>query len=263
MSFTKAERNQLCTEFHQLWQKGADIREKVDAGEGDADVLGARLAGVDTRLEELRKTYLAGLPRLAISRCPICGQPLTVAIDNLGLDGLWWIAEAPVRPWFERTGACEHFRQLSGAMILREPLEPCPRMVEAGPDVPFVIKALMAHPGVHCVISVMTIGQHAGMPICYFSAAPFEDLTLFDAWGADFNILPGTPESGDRSDVIERPVSPRLDMDRDLATCAATTGRLHWIAPGDTALGLRQDWGESPFLSISGTGKMQHILSED
>ena len=163
-TLTIAARNDLVARISDLRERIAEL--EWGRSEDDA-VLGLR-----TELSQAYESYAAGLPRLALSRCPFTGAVLTTAIDTWGLDGPWWDAERPVRP-MEDTPSC--LLVLSGAMRLVDPIEPADFLTLPGPPVPSVAPSLLERPGVSAVLGSLPVGRHTAYSIAYFADPPDDE----------------------------------------------------------------------------------------
>ena len=60
----------------------------------------AAVEALQEQLAAMRDEYENWLPVVPLSRCPFTGETVDYCIDLMGLDGLWWNYDAPVR----RTG---------------------------------------------------------------------------------------------------------------------------------------------------------------
>jgi hypothetical protein len=129
--------------------------------------------------------YSDRLPRLTLSVCPYCEQELRRAIDPFGVDGPWWHKSPPFE--IEEPSTCEHFQVLLGAYRLqRSEPEEARDPVLAGPDVPFVIPALLNLPGMVAVISQLTLQNGDRIyPIPYFSDQKIAPDLLHQTWLRD------------------------------------------------------------------------------
>lgn len=238
-------------ERHRLLERYRAARAKRFAPP-DQQPKGAALRRLDDQIEGLREEYAARLPRVALSRCPYCQEPLRRAIDPYGLDGPWWLALGLVQP--EEPAACEHFAVLLGALNLRgrEPRE-VEDAVEPGPEVPFVIPRLLALPGMRAVASSLTLAHgDVGYPIAYFGDPPPPSEELHQPWARrSYQVVDadGKPQGFSiKSDPLD------VDLGRWLET-----GALQWIAPDDAALALRTGKDGCPYLGLRGDPRPQEI----
>lgn len=245
-SFTPTQRAALLEEAFELMPEFEELDGDYEAvGEDESESIGQRLDEISDRLEEIRKDYLAGLPRVAISRCPFCRKPLVYPIDNLGIDGLWWDSDQPLRP--DPEAHCPHFYGLSGALKLGGEPPEIPILVKPGPEVPYVISRLFRTEGLVAVVSSVPVGEHTGFPIAYYADPLPEDVLRPDTWGMgsyEYLSPEGAVQWGEAED-------PEIDYDYDLARWIGE-GRVQWIAPGDPELALHEGHGNCPYLKLDG-----------
>jgi hypothetical protein len=174
-TFSKEERDRLVTGAYEL-----ERRLYPKPGE---EPLSVRDAGqVRERFYASLAEYSDRLPRVVLSVCPYCEAPLKKAFDPFGLDGWWWHVDIQVS--FNDPAPCEHFQVLLGALSLggRVPSE-VRAEVRPGPDVPFVVPALLELPGMIAVIGrtrIMT--GDVAYPIGYFSDQEIPPLQLHQPW---------------------------------------------------------------------------------
>ena len=232
---TTTERRQLLDRIFQLFQTKDDPAEQ---------------AAIDQEMSRLVERYREGLPVATVSRCPFSGGLLTWAIDTMGLDGLWWNSDSPIRP-IETPPPT--FFALSGATRLASPVEPAPFIAEPGPGRPFVVPRLLEYRQVKAVLSTLPIGPHTGYVIAYFADPMFYTEERLSDWGS--NRYQYSDESGQ---VWTNP-GPLADLrDFDLAPWIAS-GQLLWIRPGDASLTLRSDLETCPYLDLSGVTDVQFV----
>lgn len=201
--------------------------------------------------EDLLLEYAEILPRQTVSRCPICGEELRVAIDLAGFDGPWWWTTCPVD--LPQHHACEHFQVFLGAVNLRgrEP-EEVTEPVLAGPGAPFVVDRLMKMDGVKAVLSrlVTEAGDHVYL-ISYFSEQPIDDTELHQEFRLESYALlddEGQPEFAEyKFDPWNFELAPWFE-----------SGSLLWIAPGDEDFVVRSGAG-NPYEGLEGT-PMKQVL---
>jgi len=234
-----AERQQLLATRHGLMLRANASPESPS----HADAVSGLLA-------DLNEQYLAGLPVIELSRNPHTGQLLNHSIDLVGLDGPWWDANAPVRPFEPVDGPLVGF---TGAIALDPTVEHTEFLVKPGPAVPYVIPQLLADPEVTAVLSALTIGAHAGYTICYFARGA-TDVASPDDWGR--NRHDRTTADG-RPGWNENPLTED-DYDFDLRPWV-DAGRLQWIVPGDPTLELHATTDDCPYLDLDGTQYVQRL----
>ena len=190
--------------------------------------------------------YLKQLPRRAISRCPITGVALELAIDDAGLDGPWWRYDAPLRPaaTFPPT-----FVGLTGAMQLHAPIERAPYLAAPGPGVSWLLPRLLEGTSVVAVISMVPVGAHAGIAVAYFAATD-PGLDPPNMWGANTaaHAGGGWSQADDDEDTFDYDLAPWI-----------AAGRVRWIAPGDAALRLRDGVDGCPYLGMDGPQRVQRV----
>ena len=224
--------------------------DELDALERRTDrAAGARLAQHEAahvvRTREAIDAYLALLPRRELSRCPFTSEALVSAIDNVGLDGLWWRAESPVRPV---ETAPRTLVAVTGALAIASPVERAPFLATPGPAVPFVIPRLVEGTTLVAVVSSLRIGPHTGYVIAYFGDPP-GGVEPANDWGTDHW------ERGERwGSVEDDPASYDVDLAKWIGS-----GRARWIAPGDASLTLRSETNGCPYVGLRGTRSPQYV----
>lgn len=191
----------------------------------------------------LRAEYLAGVPRVRLSRCPFTKEVVTHSVDTAGLDGLWWRYEDVVRPVEELPPT---FFALTGAVRLADAVEDVPFLVKAGPEVPYVIPRILLHRDVRAVVSTVKVGGHTGYAVCYFAEPVPPMLARVNAWGA--NEFWFTDEYGTWWDSSDEDGE---EVEHDLAPWVSE-GKLQWVSPGDPDLRLRSGLDGCPYLDLPG-----------
>ena len=141
-----------------------------------------QLTSMNKEIQVLLERYLKGLPVRELSRCPFTGEKFSIAIDDLGLDGLWWNVEAPKRP---ETKFPETWFAIDGALKLEGAPEKAPFLCCPGPDVPFVLPRLLEYIQIKAVISVVQIGSHIAYPIVYYADPMLYGEMRVDDWGTE------------------------------------------------------------------------------
>ena len=195
------------------------------------------------RSGELAREYLALLPRIALSRCPLTQAAVVAPVDTAGLDGPWWRYDSPLRPPWERPSTLV---ALTGALALGGAPEHTDDLVRPGPAVPYVIPRLVDD-GCVAVLSSLPIGAHTGYVIAYF--AEHFDTPRANDWGAN-----QYPVDGGWDEVIEDASA----FDFDLRPYVER-GQLRWIAPGDQDLALHDDVEGCPYVDLPGLRAPQRI----
>ena len=237
----RSRRDALVGEIADLraWLERAEWR--INAAEGAAidEFITQR-----TLLARKRTEYLDLLPRPALSRCPFSGEVLTHSIDSWGLDGPWWDADSPYRPFDETP---ETLIVLSGAMRLRSPIETTAFLVLPGPRAPVVSRTLLEYPDVRAVLSSLAVGPHSAYPIAYFSDPAFELPPTVAVWGTRRWRLPD-----DDVDLEIEIIEEEDDLDGDLEFWIRR-GKLLWIAPDDPELRLHATLTGCPYLGLEGS----------
>ncbi|MFN8179154.1 MAG: hypothetical protein U0167_14585 [bacterium] len=139
--------------------------------------------------DRLRDRYYQGLaeygdrlPRRNLGVCPFTGEPLLRSFDPFGVDGYWWHLDCVVA--VEEPRAPAAFQVLLGALTLGRPAPTeAKNPVKPGPEVPFVVPALLELPGMQAVIGrvEMATGDVA-WPISYWSPEKIEPRLLHQPW---------------------------------------------------------------------------------
>lgn len=129
--------------------------------------------------------YADRLPRVPMSVCPYCEEPLVRSYDPWGVDGPWWHLTRPFP--LEEPKACEHFRVLLGAYTLTRPTpEEAQEPVKPGPDVPFLVPALLGLAGMRAVVAELPMERgDRPFPIAYFSNRETAPELLHQPWLRD------------------------------------------------------------------------------
>ncbi|REE97157.1 hypothetical protein [Thermomonospora umbrina] len=197
-----------------------------------------------TRLRALRKLYRALLPDVPVARSPISGEAVVWPIDTVDLDGWFWDYDGPARrqPPVPATWLC-----MTGAMRLAPRVPDTLFPIHPGPGAPYVVPRLLEAPGVTAVISQIAVGDHVGWPITYFGPMP-KGRPLENLWGTQ--SFPIYDDENRYRGFDDTPPWPD-DWDFDLRPWLES-GRLHWVAPGDDSLTLRQGASECPYLDLPG-----------
>ena len=239
-------------------QSTAQLEAFVEEGRTGAEIseLERQLTGMDKEIQELLGRYLEGIPVRDLSRCPFTGEKVSLAIDDLGLDGLWWNYDAPKRPENELPAT---YFALDGALKLGGKPEKAPFLCCPGPDVPFVLPRLLAYTQVKAVISTIQIGPHTAYPIIYYADPMLYGEKRVNDWGTQRywetgSIIPELWTSGQYVSLI--PAASEYDFDLEPWIKA---GKLLWIAPGDPGLTLHGHISRCPYLDLPGSRRLKFI----
>lgn len=248
--FTKERRASLLSEYFGLFVRIRQLERELEESTGpEESSLEQIFERTLTRRDAIVEEYEAGLPIIALSRCPICEAVTRHSLDIVGLDGLWWNYTAPVRG--VRDAACPHFLVLAGAVGIVPPVEFAPYLVEPGPEVPFVVPRILDSGGVAVVGSVQ-IGRHTGYPITYFAEQSLP-VSLTNTWGTSSY----TVRDGDGSTGWAEAYDGEDAYDFDVESWVHR-GRLLWIAPGDVDLALRREV-PCPYAGLSGARTIRRL----
>jgi hypothetical protein len=243
-AFSEEERRAILDRFRAAWSV-------VDAGDADRATIDAARAEMAAAAAE----YVAGVPIVSLSRCPITGQVFETSLDIHGIDGIWWGYDYDYRPYVEPIPT---FFAWTGAMQLDGPIPEWSLKAMVGPAAPFVLPRLLDHPHLRAVVSSVLVGEHIGFPIVYYASPIPHDLERVDDWGHRFYYFtradgtPGSDHSVQDDDEKDFDLGPWLDR-----------GKLSWIAPGDLSLTLRQGRDECPYLNLPGERRRRYIQEGD
>ncbi len=240
--------DQLAFEPEAILEQGPESPEQK--------ALEAQMAGMEKEIRDLLQCYLEGLPVLALSRCPFTGEALSLAIDNLGLDGLWWNNDAPKRP--ENKLPATYFA-LDGALKLGGEPEKASFLCSPGPDMPFVLPRLLEFVQVKAVISSIKIGPHTAYPIVYYADPMLSGEKRVNDWGTERYWETGSiiPELYTPGQYIS--LTPDTsEYDFDLVPWIRR-GKLLWIMPGDESLTLHGHVSRCPYLDLPGSRRLKYI----
>jgi hypothetical protein len=206
---------------------------------------------VNANLSDTFRAYAQGLPVEDVSRCPVCSTLFKLPIDPYGLDGPWWWSGCPTE--LPLPESCRHFQLLQGAVDLhdRNPTE-AGENVQLGPAIPFVVPRILAMDGMSAVISSRQLpaGDTIYL-ITYFSANPRPNPDLYQSWRRETMAV-----HDDQGHVIGWTINDD-PWDFDLRKWVAS-GKLWWIAPGETSLTLQHS-SPSPYDGLPGTRDMQTV----
>ncbi len=255
---TPQERQELIKRFHDLNSEFEIICEQMEqVSATHRRHIYDRFDAIDDELQELRDRYRSGLPKVVISRCPVCKSLVNYWIDLLGIDGLWWDNNVPIRRL--EPNRDEHFLAISGAVQFNGPIPKSPFLTCTGPQAPFVIPRLLEITGVRAVISMLEIGEHKGYPIVYFADSYPLGTELTNEWGSDcYRYWNGEHNpSGERSYSSFHSYDSAADYDFELARWL-DEGKLLWIEPNDKSFELHRGSAGCPFLNLAGPRKLTY-----
>ncbi|TXT26241.1 MAG: hypothetical protein FD134_650 [Gallionellaceae bacterium] len=246
-TFTAEYRRQLLDRYFEC-QAGLES----GALEPEAMVASGRMVQI-ARLRALNDYYTDGLPRLPLSRCPLCNAEQRLSFDPFGVDGLWWSNDEPARP-AEEEGFCPHWLAQTGALYFGQPLPKSPLLVCPGPAAPYVIAPLLGSDEVCAVMSSWPVGPHRVFIIEYFEPKPNFNRPLCDVWPTNIRS-PGVGRAPLAAAEILSDFGVQ-DFDFNL-TPWITSQKLFWIAPDDPSCTLRKGLDECPYLKFAGSHEMQ------
>jgi len=175
--FPREERDALVARARDLWARmfpaGGPRPEPPD------------LARMREAYYQSLAEYSDRLPRRVLGVCPFTGEPLLRAIDPWGVDGWWWHVDCVIAIEEPRPPAA--FRVLLGALTLGRPAPAEARnAVKPGPDVPFVVPALLALPGMKAVVGRIELPTgDVAWPISYWSEQEIDPKDLHQPWLRD------------------------------------------------------------------------------
>ncbi|MBD3299262.1 MAG: hypothetical protein GF341_11440 [candidate division Zixibacteria bacterium] len=247
---TKDERDALLEEFNAIQdaiQEGVKKKPRMSDDERDA---------LRDKRDKLRQEYFDRLPRILVSRCPVCKTELMRAFDPWGLDGLWWQEEEFTE--FEEPPACEHFAVLTGALNLNG-LPPLGGRSQAnpGPEVPYVIPAVLDLPTMTAVIAQIPMENgYTAFPIAYFCERQPPPEALTQPWretSYNYTDVEGNPAWTVKTDPWEFELGPWIQK-----------GKVKWIAPNDDQFQIRSGApNDYPYADVEGLREQLQITDEE
>jgi len=240
-ALTRETRDALLARLEEIMERLYGPRDEPPATE--------ELRALNRDAAAAKADYLAGLPAVAVARCPHCAETASLAMDVFGLDGPWW----DVHGAGGEVMACAHHLATLGALdVGAEALAgAAPRPIDdirPGPAVPFVVPRLMAIPGMACVLFATrraAAGSTAYL-MSYFADPPAAGADGHPSWlrtqygyrDGDGNTLWST-----RADRWDFDLTPWLEGDPP---------GLRWIAMDDEALAPRTGAAGCPYLDLPG-----------
>jgi len=249
-TFTAEYRKQLLERYFECY---AELERSAFAP--DLEMVGSGKMEQIARLRAIHDYYTDGLPRLSLSRCPLCGAEQRLSFDSLGIDGLWWSNDEPARP-AEAEGYCEHWLAQTGALYFGKPLPKSPLLVCPGPTTPYVIAPLLGSDNVCAVLSSWAVVPHRSFIVEYFEPTPNFNRPLCDVWPTNIRS-PGVGRAPLAASDILSDFGVQ-DFDFNLAPWIANQ-KLKWIAPDDPSCTLQTGMEGCPYLKLSGGYEMQYL----
>lgn len=190
-------------------------------------------------------TYVAGLPRVGVARCPFTHEAVTHTLDTFGIDGPWWSYLEPVRPVDE--GLPPTVLAVSGALRVGESPPYTSFLVKGGPEAPFVVPRLLELGPVRAVVSSVKVGDLTGYPVVYFADPMVHGVTRLNSWGSNLYWFRDTDGSWGWSRNYEDQEELDFDLERWIKA-----GKLLWIAQGDETSALHDGVEDCPYLDLPG-----------
>ena len=252
LTFTAEYRKQLLDRYFECHAR----LEKSAFEPGLEMVASLRMEQV-ARLRAIHDYYTDGLPRLPLSRCPLCGTEQRLSFDPFSVDGLWWSNDEPARPR-EVEGYCAHWLAQSGALSFGQSLPKSPLLVCPGPAAPYVISPLLGSGEICAVLSSWAVGSHRTFIIEYFDPKPNFSRPLCDVWPTNIRS-PGVGRAPLAAEDILIDFG-RQDFDFNLTPWIANQ-KLFWIAPDDPSCTLHKGLESCPYLNFAGIHEMQYLQS--
>ena len=238
------DRSRLLSTYAAL----VDEREAAESEDPEHPDLGR----IDRELATLRHDYLAALPSRTLSAAPDTGALLSVAFDDVDLDGLYWDFQEPVRPFRSPGAGCI---AVDGAMTIdRGSVADAAFLASPGASVPSIVPDVLEAHDARAVLSSIPIGPHRGYVVAYYAFRPDPRAPLLDDWGASEHWR--TDERGD----WVRATRPEYEIERDFDLEAwIRRGRLGWIEPDDESWTIRDDVSTCPYLGLEGGRSRQYV----
>lgn len=244
------ERKKFLETYWRVYSEWSDLEYRLAIQSQRDRKLELSLKILDDRLHKLKNAYEDSLLPKAISRNPFTGEILSVRIDDGGIDGLWWDYDRPIRP-FEH--GADNFLALTGALAIDGEIEEFPFKCKPGPDLPFVVKELIASSEVVAVVSQIQIGSHIGYPIAYFTKEDAVEQIGYNFWGNKYDCREGYVQ-------FENPVMID-ECDFEIEKWIER-GKLFWIAPSDRQMELKDTVVDCPYIDLEGDKRIKTIRNK-
>jgi len=249
--FTLMERKEILDKFFKIFEKNNKISTEYDDVEGENKDAEKAFEELSRQSAELWDRYCFGVPVKALSRCPFTGEILLHSIDNLGLDGLWWNSDSPLRP--EEHLPATYFA-MDGAVKISGEIEKAPFICTPGPEVPYVIPRILEYTQVKAVISSIKVGNHTAYPIFYYADPMLYGALRVNDWGSKIY----TYIDNDEEMHWDTSTDDSSEYDFELEKWIKN-GKLLWIYSEDPNLTLHSDVSRCPYLNLQGSHKKRYI----
>ncbi len=248
--FSLNDRNDMLAKYFKLQAEYGDTIRDFD---NESKAMPEGFKAMEEETLKLSDKYREGVPAVALSRCPFTGDELKHSLDYLGIDGLWWSSDYPVRPdenlpvsYFGFTGALKLDSNRDSKV------ETFPFTCTPGPDVPFVLPRLLFFNQIKAVLSSFKVGNHTAYLVFYYSYPPMTGLERPNEFGMGsyrYSDLNGDIKYGSYYDTVR---------DFDLEEWIRD-GKLLWIQPDDASLRLNSDVSRCPYLGLEGSRNNKYI----
>jgi hypothetical protein len=184
-----------------------------------------------------RGAYLAGLPRLVVSRCPFTREELSLAVDTTGFDMPWFYPLEPLRSIDPEPPAT--FLAFTGEVPVGAGTPEVETPWEPGPV--WVRTDLLEDERVRAVVSALSIGSTQVWNVAYFTRSPAPELPLAADWGSAFARVRG---AGGVWQWVEAPLSTAISFEVEPWL---DSGKLLWIRPLDPSVSLEEGPAGFPY----------------
>jgi hypothetical protein len=264
---TKRDRQNFINNYLELSKEIADIDKNLDDNilliedsyfynEEIVKKLNYEKSEIRKKLSNILLEYFENVEIISLSRCPICNEKLRHSFDKYGIDGFWWSESTRIKEILEPEH-CKHFKLMQGAVNLNN-LMPNGGIFRSliGPEVPYVIPAILNNPDTYSVISSIKLEDgHIAYPIVYFSDKEISTGLGSGTW-INYSYYLGNFEEEFISDKEED------KWDFNLRSWVQN-GKLKWIEPNDNEFKIStKPLSQFPYYNIKGTKEIQ-ILQGD
>lgn len=249
--FNQTERKEILEKFFDIFEKSTKMTAEYDSMETENEDAKIALDELGRQCSELWDRYYSGVPVKALSRCPFTGDTLLHSIDTLGLNGLWWNSDSPLRP---DTDLPATYFAMDGALKITGEIEKAPFICTPGPEVPYVLPRLLEYTQVKAVISSIRVGNHVAYPVFYFADPMLYGVERVNDWGSKNYAY--IDEYGEKR--WDASIDDPSDYDFELEKWIKK-GKLLWIYPDDPNLTLHSDVSRCPYLNLKGSRNKRYI----